>query len=78
MHPDDTVEFCKTYGYDVCFDVSHSKLASNHFRLEFSDFVEKVAPHSAHLHLVDAGGVDSEGLQVGRRGKSTLVRWLSS
>lgn len=61
----DTVEFCKKYNYRICLDVSHSKLAATHGKYSFEKFVEKVAPWSAHLHIVDAAGVDSEGLQIG-------------
>ncbi len=49
----------------VCFDVSHSKLACNHFNWSFQDFVRLVGPWTAHLHLADASGVDGEGLQIG-------------
>jgi sialic acid synthase SpsE/sugar phosphate isomerase/epimerase len=61
----DTVEFCETYNYRVCLDVSHSKLACTHFKISFSDYVGLVGPHSAHLHIVDAKGVDGEGVQIG-------------
>ncbi len=65
MTPEDTVAFCETYGYQVTLDVSHSKLAANWARRPFSEFVELMAPHTAHLHVVDAHGVDGEGDQVG-------------
>lgn len=64
VNAEDTVEFCKNYGHRVCLDISHSKLASTHSKYSFEKFVEKVAPWSAHLHIVDAAGVDSEGLQI--------------
>lgn len=62
--PDDTVKFCETYRYKVCFDISHSKLASNYHKIPFDTFVDKVGKHTKHLHLVDAEGIDSEGLQI--------------
>lgn len=62
---DDIVSFSRTYGYRVCLDVSHSKLACNYYRWSFKDFVERVGPYTAHLHIVDAAGVDGEGLQIG-------------
>ena len=65
MDPDETVKFCQKYGYRICFDISHSKLACNHHKWSFKKFVEVVAPYSALFHIVDAGGVDGEGLQVG-------------
>ncbi|MEO6096576.1 MAG: N-acetylneuraminate synthase family protein [Fibrobacteria bacterium] len=63
--PDDTLEFCRKYGRRLCMDISHSKLACNHYKLSFQDMVRKLAPHTAHLHIVDAKGIDGEGLQIG-------------
>ena len=63
--PDDTVKFCKENGLRLCFDISHSKLACNEFKLSFDDFTRKVAPITAHFHISDASGVDGEGLQIG-------------
>ena len=65
MDPDETAEFCRQNGYRVCLDISHSKLACNHHKWSFKNFVEVVAPHSALYHIVDANGVDGEGLQIG-------------
>ncbi|MBE9166960.1 N-acetylneuraminate synthase family protein [Pleurocapsales cyanobacterium LEGE 06147] len=65
VDPQDTVEFCKEYGYRVCLDVSHSKLACNHHKLSFKEFIEEVGTYTAHLHIADAEGVDGEGLQIG-------------
>ena len=62
---DDTVEFCKVHNYRLCFDVSHSKLVANQRKISFSEMVEKIAPVTGHLHIVDAEGVDGEGIQVG-------------
>ncbi len=57
--------FCKQWNRRICLDVSHSKLACNHSQESFQLFLETVLPHTAHLHLVDAQGVDGEGLQIG-------------
>ncbi|WP_328701909.1 N-acetylneuraminate synthase family protein [Aestuariimicrobium ganziense] len=65
MALDDTVEFCEQYGHRLTLDTSHSKLAANFTRRPFSEYVERLAPHTEHLHLVDAEGVDGEGPQVG-------------
>lgn len=61
----DTIDFCQEYGYRVCLDVSHSKLACNHYKFSFKEFIKYVGPHTAHLHIADAEGVDGEGLQIG-------------
>jgi sialic acid synthase SpsE/sugar phosphate isomerase/epimerase len=60
-----TVDICNELDLRVCFDVSHSKLACNHLKHSFKEFVDMVAPISAHLHIADAEGVDGEGLQIG-------------
>jgi sialic acid synthase SpsE/sugar phosphate isomerase/epimerase len=65
VDPEDTKAFCEASGSRLCFDVAHSKLAMNHRGRSFSEYIEMIAPHSAHLHIVDAEGVDGEGLQVG-------------
>jgi N-acetylneuraminate synthase len=49
----------------VCLDISHSKLACNYYHLSFKEFVQQVGNYAAHLHIVDAKGVDGEGLQIG-------------
>ena len=49
----------------ICLDVSHYMLACNHFDIDFYDFIEKVAPYTAHIHMGDAKGVNGEGLQIG-------------
>ena len=65
VDPADTAAFARDAGVGLCLDVSHSKLAANHRGASFRDFVEEVAPHAIHLHLVDAQGTDGEGIQVG-------------
>ena len=56
--------FHEDTGMRVCLDVSHSKLACNHLDASFSEFLKKILPFTAHLHLADAQGVDGEGLQI--------------
>ncbi len=65
VDPDDTVSFCEKYGYRLCLDISHSKLACNNNHSSFFEYVRKVGPHVAHIHMGDASGVDGEGLQIG-------------
>ncbi|RUT00234.1 acetylneuraminic acid synthetase [Dulcicalothrix desertica PCC 7102] len=65
VDPQDTTEFCHKHGYRICLDISHSKLACNHHKLSFKQFIEQVGPLTAHLHIADSKGVDGEGLQIG-------------
>lgn len=61
----DTAWFAEKFGWDLTLDVSHSKLAANFAGIGFSAALDQLAPHAAHLHIVDATGVDGEGVQVG-------------
>jgi sialic acid synthase SpsE/sugar phosphate isomerase/epimerase len=63
--PEDIEVFCKTYKYRICLDISHSQLASNYYGLSFKDFLNTIGKYAAHIHIVDAEGVDGEGLQIG-------------
>ena len=50
---------------EYVLDVSHSKLACNYHNESFSEFIKNTSNYSAHLHIVDAKGIDGEGLQIG-------------
>lgn len=65
VHADECVYWCEKLNLRMCFDISHSRLMSNHFGVDFYDFAEKIAPITGHLHLGDALGVNGEGLQIG-------------
>ncbi|MGD7733205.1 N-acetylneuraminate synthase family protein [Propionibacteriaceae bacterium G57] len=65
MGLEDTIDFAVQYGQRLTLDVSHSKLAANYHRRPFSEYVTALAPHTEHLHIVDAEGVDGEGPQIG-------------
>lgn len=62
---EEVVAWCEKLDLRMCFDISHSRLTCNHFKINFYEFAEKIAPYTAHLHLGDARGVNGEGLQVG-------------
>ena len=62
---EEIAHWCNKLGLRMCFDISHSSLACNHFGLDFYEFSARIAPLTAHLHLGDSRGVNGEGLQVG-------------
>ena len=68
VDPYDTVEFCETYGYRLCLDISHAKLACNHFKWSWEKYLSLTGPYTAHLHIADSEGVDGEGLQINEGG----------
>ncbi|MDC1188003.1 N-acetylneuraminate synthase family protein [Gammaproteobacteria bacterium] len=65
LHIEDIMTYCKKLGLRMCFDISHARLACNHFEIDFYDYAKKIAPFTAHIHLGDALGVNGEGLQIG-------------
>jgi len=65
MDANDTAEFCTAHGYRLCFDVCHTGLACANANRSLSDVAERLAPHTRHLHIADASGIDGEGLQIG-------------
>lgn len=65
LDPEDTAAFAERTGIKLCLDISHTQLAANFLNLSLSECVELLLPHTIHLHLVDATGIDGEGVQVG-------------
>ena len=65
VDPDEIVTFCKKTGYKICLDVSHSMMACNYYHWDLGEFLNKVLPYTIHMHVVDAKGVDGEGVQIG-------------
>ena len=65
VKPEQIDLFCRQTGMRICLDTSHSRLAANHFGIPFSVMLDQLLPHTAHLHVADARGVDGEGIQIG-------------
>jgi len=65
IFPDESAAFCAKHDLRMCVDISHTKLAANHFGFDFAQGLAQLGPHTAHLHFGDAKGLDGEGLQVG-------------
>jgi sialic acid synthase SpsE/sugar phosphate isomerase/epimerase len=59
-------DFFEKYGYRICYDVSHSMMACNYYSWKLTEFTARVGHCTAHMHVVDALGVDGEGIQIGR------------
>jgi sialic acid synthase SpsE/sugar phosphate isomerase/epimerase len=63
---DEIVEFCeKNQDIKICLDVSHSMMSCNYYGWSLLEFVQKVAPYNVHMHIVDAKGIDGEGVGFG-------------
>jgi sialic acid synthase SpsE/sugar phosphate isomerase/epimerase len=66
VDPGEIVDFCQDTEHKICLDVTHSMMACNYYHWDFSLFLEKTLPYTVHLHIVDAKGVDGEGVQIGK------------
>jgi N-acetylneuraminate synthase len=66
VDPDEICVFCSQTKQKICLDVSHSMMACNYYHWDFEVFLKKVLPHTVHLHIVDAKGIDGEGVQIGK------------
>jgi N-acetylneuraminate synthase len=65
IFPDESAAMCKKLGLNMCVDISHTRLAANHFGFDFYDGIAALGPYTRHYHLGDSKGVDGEGLQIG-------------
>jgi N-acetylneuraminate synthase len=65
IFPEESAAFCAKHDLRMCVDISHTKLAANHFGFDFAHGLAQLGPHTAHLHFGDAKGLDGEGLQIG-------------
>jgi sialic acid synthase SpsE/sugar phosphate isomerase/epimerase len=65
IFPEESAAFCAAHDLRMCLDISHTRLAANHFGFDFATGLAQLGPHTAHIHFGDAKGLDGEGLQVG-------------
>ena len=63
---DEIVDFCTDNPtVKICLDVSHSMMSCNYYGWDLIEFVKKISPYNVHMHIVDAKGVDGEGVKIG-------------
>lgn len=65
IFPEEAAKKCAELGIRMCVDISHTKLAANHFGFDFLGGIAALGPYTAHYHLGDSKGLDGEGLQIG-------------
>ncbi len=71
IHAEEMVDFCKELGLGMALDISHAQLYCTAYGKDLAQFVKTCLPAAKHLHLADASGIDSEGLQIGEG----VVEW---
>ena len=66
VDPKEISDFCRNNeDIKICLDISHSMMACNYYGWELDEFLEEVLPYTVHMHIVDALGVDGEGVEIG-------------
>lgn len=66
VDPEFIDKFCSETGRKICLDVSHSMMTCNYLKVDFmKEYYPKVKKHVNYMHIVDAKGVDGEGVQIG-------------
>lgn len=66
VDPDEIDAFCRANNTKICYDISHSMMACNYYKWDIMEFTKTIAPHIVHMHVVDAKGIDGEGVQIGQ------------
>ncbi len=66
IDPEEIVDFCDKNNTRICLDVSHSMMACNYYKWDFDKFIDTVNSYISHIHIVDAKGVDGEGVEIGK------------
>lgn len=65
MMPDELASQASSHGLRLCIDLSHLQMTCNYFGLEFQESLATLLPHTAHLHVADAKGINGEGVLMG-------------
>jgi N-acetylneuraminate synthase len=66
--PTECRDYCLGNGWGFCLDICHAYLFCNHIGANVIEFIKKVKPIIAHIHISDGKGSDGEGLQIGEGG----------
>jgi N-acetylneuraminate synthase len=65
MVPEELAAQARERGLRLCLDLSHLSMTCFHFGLDFQQALALLLPHTAHLHVADAKGVNGEGVLMG-------------
>ncbi|MFP3939047.1 MAG: N-acetylneuraminate synthase family protein [Thermoanaerobaculia bacterium] len=65
IRPEEMVEFCRELDVGMTLDLSHAALYCALAGRDLEEFVRLCLPHTDHLHVADASGIDGEGIQIG-------------
>ena len=67
VDPEEIRQFCTANtNLKICLDISHTMMACNYYGWDLIKVCRTIAPYTVHLHIVDAKGVDGEGVEIGK------------
>lgn len=67
VNAEEIAQFCEQNpDIKICFDVSHTMMACNYYGWDVISFSQTIADYVVHMHVVDAKGVDGEGIEIGK------------
>jgi N-acetylneuraminate synthase len=75
MAPNELAEQAQVLGLRLCLDLSHLQMTCFHFGLDFQQELERLLPHTAHLHVADAKGSNGEGVLMGTGDVDWAATW---
>jgi N-acetylneuraminate synthase len=75
MMPDELAAQAETHKLRLCLDLSHLSMTCFHFDLDFQQALALLLPHSTHLHVADAKGVNGEGVLMGTGDVDWPLTW---
>lgn len=58
-------DFIQISNNDICLDISHSALSCIHYKQDLMSLINCLKNRIFHIHLADAKGSNSEGLEIG-------------
>jgi sialic acid synthase SpsE/endonuclease IV len=59
------IELIEKENLMICLDICHLIMSSNSSNASWRTWLERLLPHTGHMHLADASGTTSEGLKLG-------------
>ena len=58
------IQYINKNDINICLDLCHLILSANYYKQDYKDWYCKLVGNTKHIHIADAEGVDSEGLEM--------------
>lgn len=64
FNSEEDIQYINKNNIDICLDLCHLILSANYYEADYNDWYHKLVDNTKHIHIADAEGVDSEGLEM--------------